>query len=75
MDTVILSSAEPDESARQTILGYSTMEGNRPVYEKNRIIFAIDCKPNPFFAYYWIEFILLKGGWELYFQSASQNKK
>ena len=53
----------------------STMEGNRPVYEKNRIIFAIDCKPNPFFAYYWIEFILLKVGWELYFQSASQNKK
>jgi len=30
----------------------STMEGNRPVYEKKRIIFAIDCKPNPFFAYY-----------------------
>ena len=38
----------------------SIMEGNHHVYEKKRIMFAIDYKHNPFFAYYWIEFILLK---------------
>ena len=31
------------------------------LYTKKRIRFAIDCKYNPFFAYYWIEFIFLKG--------------
>jgi len=30
----------------------SIMEGNHHVYEKKRIMFAIDYKHNPFFAYY-----------------------
>jgi len=29
----------------------SIMEGNRPVCEKNRIIFAINCKYNPVFQF------------------------